>query len=229
MTIDKKTFKLIKNNHIEKTEMLLNKLLQDKDMSQADFAKKIDKDPSTINRWIKNSRSISWDNAIDIADILNIHPIEVYQPNQKVKLQFKCTWDCIIEKIEKENQTTIKIPYEYNHEFIRAVQMDCPGTSTDGEIWLFDIPKNKKFVKSAIGRLCYMKSSETYKNKNKKNGYQECVALLKPNGNGTFDIIHNHTAKHINEHSTNLLPSDFEIASPVKAKFDPELLNFINK
>ena len=83
MTISNDKFKLIKNNHLEETEMLLHKLLKEKDMSQAEFAKKLGKDASTINRWIKNSRAIAWDNAEKIAKILEVHPVEVYQPNQR--------------------------------------------------------------------------------------------------------------------------------------------------
>ena len=59
MTINNKTISLIKNSHLEERDMLLNKLLKDADMSQAQFAKQVGKDASTINRWIKNNRSLS--------------------------------------------------------------------------------------------------------------------------------------------------------------------------
>ena len=38
--------------------------------------------------------------------------------------------------------------------------MEARGTPSDGEIWLFDMPKNKKFHKSAIGRICYLAPSK---------------------------------------------------------------------
>ena len=151
MTISKDKFKLIKNTHLEDTEMLLDKS-KNADKSQADFAKKIGKDASTINRWIKNSRAIAWDNAEKIAKILKIHPTEVYQPTQSIRLRYRCTWD-YFRGNSKETQHNIRIPYEYYHEDIRAVQMDCPGTSSDGEIWLFDMPKNKLFAKDAQGKF----------------------------------------------------------------------------
>jgi len=231
MTISKDKFKVIKNTHLEDTEMLLDKLLKNADMSQADFAKKIGKDASTINRWIKNSRAIAWDNAEKIAKILKIHPTEVYQPTQNIKLKYRSEWDCVIKEIPKENQHNIRIPYEYYHEDIRAVQMDCPGTSSDGEIWLFDMPKNKLFAKDAIGKICYLKASQNFKKKigKKSGGCQPVVALLNPKGNGTFDILHNYTREPVNDLCKNLVPTDFEIASPVKIKYDPNLLQNINK
>jgi len=231
MAISKDKLKLIKNNHLEQTEMLLHKLLKKADMSQVEFAKKVKKDASTINRWIKNSRAISWDNAEKIANVLNIHPTEVYQPKQDIILRYRCTWDCILQEIEKENQHSIRIPYEYYHEDIRAVLMDCPGTSSDGEIWLFDMPKNKLFAKDAIGKICYLKASQSFKKRMGKRaaGCQPVVALLNPKGNGTFDILHNYTREPVNDLCQDLVPTDFEIASPVKIKYDPNLLQNINK
>ena len=44
MAISKDKLKLIKNNHLEETEMLLHKLLKRADMSQVEFAKKVKKD-----------------------------------------------------------------------------------------------------------------------------------------------------------------------------------------
>ena len=116
MAISKDKLKLIKNNHLEETEMLLHKLLKRADMSQVEFAKKVKKDASTINRWIKNSRAISWDNAEKIASVLNIHPTEVYQPKQDIILRYRCTWDCILEEIPKEidpKTITLDIAKEY--------------------------------------------------------------------------------------------------------------------
>ena len=229
MAISKDKLKLIKNNHLEQTEMLLHRLLKNADMSQVEFAKKVKKDASTINRWIKNSRAISWDNAEKIAKVLNIHPTEVYQPTQDITLRYKCTWDCVLEPMDVLNK--IRIPYEYYHEDIRAVLMDCPGTSSDGEIWLFDMPKNKLFAKDAIGKICYLKASQSFKKKigNKSGGCQPVVALLNPKGNGKFDILHNYTREPVNHLCQDLVPTDFEIASPVKVKYDPSLLQNINK
>jgi transcriptional regulator with XRE-family HTH domain len=229
MAISKDKLKVIKNNHLEETEMLLHKLLRKADMSQAEFAKKVQKDASTINRWIKNNRAISWDNAEKIAKVLNIHPTEVYQPTQDIILKYKCTWDCVLQPMDVLNK--IRIPYEYYHDDIRAVLMDCPGTSSDGEIWLFDMPKNKLFAKDAIGKICYLKASKSFKDKlgNKSAECKDVVALLNPKGNGTFDILHNYTREPINDLCKNLIPTDFEIASPVKVKYDPHLLQNINK
>ena len=46
-------------------------------MSQADLAKAIGKDATTINRWVKNSRAIAWENAIELAKVLKCHPVDI--------------------------------------------------------------------------------------------------------------------------------------------------------
>ena len=39
----------------------------------------------------------------------------------------------------------INIPFEYYHPDIRAIFINIPGSWVDGEIYLFDIPKQKIF------------------------------------------------------------------------------------
>ena len=227
MAISDQKLKLIRNNHLEETEMLLHRLLKEKDMSQAEFAKKIGKDASTINRWIKNSRAIAWDSAEKIAKVLGVHPVDVYQPNKKIILKQKCSWNGVIVDYPKEEQLSINIPYEYNTECVRAVLMDCPGTSTDGEIWLFDTPKTKKFVKTAITKHCYIEpTAEAIKLAKKQFNHDctPCLGVLKPNGDGTLSIIGSITGKPLNEACVNVPPNFLKIAVPVKAKYDPDQL-----
>ena len=235
MTISNKTLHLIKNSHLEETDMLLNKLLKDADMSQAQFAKAVGKDASTVNRWIKNNRSIAWENAEKIAEILGCHPVDVYRPKKQINLSRYCEWDGYVRDFAKEEQHLISVPYEYYHTNIRAVQMECPGTHSDGEIWLFDLPTSKKFSKYAIGKICYLTASKTFIKKNEKmmkDTNQKCVpliALLKAKGNGRMDIVNSYTNEPINPLCSNLTPADLEYATPVKAKYDPDMVNFTIK
>lgn len=55
-------------------------------MTQADLALALKRDKTTINRWSKNSREITWDNAVKISQVLNCHPVEVWQPRQEIIL-----------------------------------------------------------------------------------------------------------------------------------------------
>ena len=235
MTISNKTLHLIKNSHLEETDMLLNKLLKDADMSQAQFAKAVGKDASTVNRWIKNNRSIAWENAEKIAEILNCHPVDVYRPKKEIKLRSYAQWDGYVKDYEKEDQYLINVPYEYYHKNIRAVQMECPGNHSDGEIWLFDLPATKKFYKNAIGKICYLTASKKFQEKNQKlmkETGQKChplIALLKAKGNGKMMIVNSYTDEPINPLCTNLDPEDLEYATPVKAKYDPDMVNFTIK
>ena len=224
MTINNKKITLIKNSHIDETEMLLNKLLKDADMSQAEFAKKVGKDASTVNRWIKNNRSIAWDNAEKIAEVLGCHPVDIYKPQHHIILNKLCTWDGIISDIEKENQTEIVVPYEYYHKNLSAVMVEAPGTPSDGEIWLFDIPKVKKFSRYAIGKICYLTPSAQKKKQNKNCG--PIIGVLKAKGNGRLEIINSYTDKPLNEFCSDIDIKDLDVATPIKAKYDPDLVNF---
>ena len=238
-------FKVIENTFQKETMANLARLLKENDMSQVDLAKELKKDKTTINRWVKNSREIAFDNAIEIAKVLKCHPVDIYQDNRtKVNVIATANWNCNVNPINKADQYKVDIPYEYYDDKCFAIQMDAPGTHSDGEIWLFDIPKVKKFHKNAIGKICYITpkqsaitalkaAKEELIKKLKKEGKPipnnlECcpkVALLKPNGDGTIRIVHNYTDELAGYFCDNVKPDDIEIAAPVKAKFDPDLIH----
>lgn len=232
MTINNKKITLIKNSHIDETEMLLNKLLKDADMSQAVFAKKIGKDASTINRWIKNSRAIAWENAEKIAKILGCHPVDIYKPQKEITLKQFCNWEGFVKDIDKENQHLIQVPYEYMSSQLKAIQMEAPGTPLDGSVWLFDLPKFKKFTKYSIGKICYLTASASFKKKTKAATDIDCqpvVGLLTPQGGGKLSIINSYTQEPLNDHCKNLDYNDLEYASPVKAIYDPDMISYTPK
>ena len=80
MTISKDKIKILKNTHLEDTMSNLDKLLKEKNISQAELARKLGRDPATVNRWVKNSREVAWNNAEEVAKVLNCHPVELYNP-----------------------------------------------------------------------------------------------------------------------------------------------------
>ena len=49
MTISKDKITLIKNSHLDETMSNLDKLLKEKNISQAELARKLKRDPATIN------------------------------------------------------------------------------------------------------------------------------------------------------------------------------------
>jgi DNA-binding Xre family transcriptional regulator len=229
-TINKK-LKLIENTHQEKTMANLSKLLKEKDMSQVELAKQLGRDKTTVNRWVKNSREVAWDNAVEIAKVLECHPIDIIEGGKsEIQLQKKCFYDGKVVDLTKEETHKIPIPYEYNHKRIIAIQMEAPGTHTDGEIWLFDIPLNKKFYKSAIGKICYLVPTKEASQAALQKYKHKCtpvVALLKPNGDGTLAIVNSSDGEPLND-ACRSVPTEFlEIATPVKAKYDPDLFNII--
>ena len=236
MTIKKPELRIInskKSNkeHNAETMAHLKKLLEDNNFPQLKLAHELGKDKTTVNRWVKNSRKIDWENAEQIAKVLGCHPVDIYQPKNRINLRSYVKWDGEVKDFEKEEQHLIDIPYEYYHENVKAIQMQAPGFHADGEIWLFDIPTSKKFSKYAIGKLCYLTASKSFKKKHEKNNTKckPVIALLKPMGNGKLSIVNSYTDQPINPLCENLDTEDFEYATPVKAKYDPDLVNFLIK
>ena len=236
MTIDKfkviknnNKFKVIKNNivsadnHDKKTMALLKKLLLEKDMTQQDLARLLHRDKTTISRWSNDSREINWENAVKIADVLNIHPVEVYMPQKDIYLRWYVDAKYEIKLYNDKDQFKIRIPYEYYNKDVRAVQVNVPGSYVDGEIFLFDVPKVKKFSSLAIGRYCYCTASSQYKKKNKNA--KDVIGILKTNDDYSLTIINPITRKPINEACLSFQPEDLSIATPVKVRYHPQFLN----
>ena len=224
MVMKHSDIKVITNNHLENTDLLLSKLLRDNDMSQAQLAKAVGKDATTINRWVKNSRAIAWENAIELAKVLKCHPVDIYQPKSEVVLRWSVNTNFIVQPIEKENQRKILIPFEYYNPEVRAILVNIPGSHVDGEIYLFDIPKIKKFSSQALGKYCYCTASKSFKKKNKNA--TDVIGILKSNEDYTFSILNPLTKKSVNLECDSFKIEDLEIATPVKIKYNP---NFLHK
>jgi len=213
MTINNKKLRLVENAHSEKTMANLSKLLKDNDMSQVELAKQLGRDKTTVNRWVKNSREVAWDNAVEISKVLKCHPVDIIEGGKsEITLQYKCSWNGRVWQLKKEDQYQIPIPYEYNHKTTKAILMEARGTPSDGEIWLFNVNGSKKFNKNAVGKICFMQGKKI----------KPIVAQLQPNGDGTLRIINSYTKKNICQSLVNLNPYDLDIAEPVKVKYDPE-------
>lgn len=210
MTINNKKLKLIENSHSEKTMANLSKLLKDNDMSQVELAKQLGRDKTTVNRWVKNSREVAWDNAVEISKVLKCHPVDIIEGGKsEIILKEKCNWDGRVWQLKKEEQFLIPIPYEYNHKNTRAVLVEARGTPNDGEIWLFNIIESKKFNKNSVGKICYLEGKKI----------KPVIALLHPTGDGNLSIMNTFNKKVIH---SQIDPYDLDIAAPVKVKYDPE-------
>ena len=222
MTI--KNIRIISNNHLESAEMLLDKLLKENDMSQAQLAKATGKDPTTINRWVKNSRAIAWDNAVEIAKILKCHPVDLYQPRKQIKLRWYIGNDFRVKLFPEKEQKDINIPFEYYHPEVRAVLINIPGSWIDGEVYLFDIPKQKSFSNLAMGRQCYITPSKSYIKKDPEAS--ECIGVINNNPDFTLRLTNPLTGKPMLDKDKSFTAEDLRIVSPVKVKYNPHFLHY---
>ena len=211
----KHKFKIIGNMHQEKTLANLSKLLKEKDMSQVELAKQLGRDKTTVNRWVKNSREVSWDNAVAIAKILKCHPVDIIEGfKSEILLKQKCYYNGSVVDLSKEEQIKIPISYELNNKDVKVILIEARGTPCDGEIWVFNVPRVKTFCKNAMGKVCYLELINSKSNK-------KFLCLLSPNGDGTLKLVNNRSKLPIADINTSLNPYDFKIATPVRAKYDP--------
>ena len=247
MTINKSKIHILKNTreinkqeHQIETMALLKQLLDRKGWNQRQLAKELNRDTTTVNRWSKNSRQIDWDNAEKIAKVIGCHPIEIYKPSVPLILKHNCSWDGLLKDLPPDEQIKINVPFEWYNDQVKAVQMDAPGTPNDGEIWLFDIPKNKKISKNCVGNVCYVTASKEFKKRNNHklstseviggaSYWHPLVAYVVAKGNGKLKIVNSYTDELLNPLCDNLTYDDFEVAAPVKAKYNPELINNISR
>ena len=236
MTIEKPELHIINNTHQQKTMAELKKLLDQKNMTQAELGSALKRDKTTINRWSKNSREITWDNAIKIAEVLSCHPVEVFQPKQEIVVDKIITNSFICDNLEKQDKHTISVPFEFYKKGTKAIQVNIPGSFLHKEIFLYDLPKTQvqPFSKNAISNLCYLTCSAAFKkskkNAPKKNGEKliftnkDVVGIVYANGDGTLKVINPLNKLPITESCSSFNIDDIDICVPIKAKYNPDLL-----
>ena len=134
----------------------LSEKLFDLNMSQAQLAKKLGRDPATVNRWIKNNREISSINAVELSKILKCNPSEILFGSKSSTINITKTLDSNFEvkQISINKQRKISIPYEYNNKFTVAI-INQSNVYNDGQILLYDeekidISKQMRSVGSSI-------------------------------------------------------------------------------
>jgi transcriptional regulator with XRE-family HTH domain len=224
MTINKPELRIINNTHQQETMAELKRLLDSKHMTQAELGAALKRDKTTINRWSKNSREITWDNAIKIAKVLNVHPVEVFQPRQEIVLDKYIDNKFIVKTLSKEEQFVVPIPFEFYKINVKAVQVNIPGNFLHREIFLFDFPKKKadRFSKFSVHNLCYVTCSKSWKKRTGKNN--ETIGIVRANEDGSMVIINPLTKEPVNENCKKVNIKDIDICVPVKAKYNPDLL-----
>ena len=220
----KDNIKTVASNKSE-TMALLNKLLKEKSMTQADLAKELKRDKTTVNRWCKDSREVAWDNALKISEVLKCHPVEIYQPIIKRKLIKYIGADYKVYSFDKTEQYDYSISYEFANLDLILCQVDIPGNYTDGRICVFENIKGKKFSKDAIGKFCYMKPSK--KLLKIKPEATDIVALLHTNHDGTFKAVRPDNYKPVSENCVSFDGSHIGMASPLITEYDPSLKSAI--
>ena len=111
--------------------------------------------------------------ALEIAKVIGCHPVEIYQPRSQIVLRWYVNESYNVKMYAKEDQLKINIPFEYYNENVRAIQVNVPGSHVDGEVYLFDIPKVKKWSSMALDKYCYCTASKSFKKKMSKtlNGH----------------------------------------------------------
>lgn len=218
----------VKKNKVDEnkaeTMALLTKLLKEKSMTQAELAKELNRDKTTVNRWCKDSREVAWENALKIAEVLHCHPVEIYEPSIKLpcKKFLDGTWN--VTDYGKEDIIKYNISYEFNNLDIFLILFDIPGSHLDGDIGIFEsMKKGKKFSRNAINKFCYIEFAKEKKICNSKS----ITAVLQTNNDGTLKAVSPFTKEPICEACGRIETKDIIIATPIIDKFNPSLKSAI--
>ncbi len=225
MTISKEKIKLLKNTHLEDTMSNLDKLLKEKNVSQAELARKLGRDPATINRWVKDSRAVAWDNAEEVAKILNCHPVELYNPKVTFNVSQYIASDLIVKNYPKDQIQEFPIYFEALTKETFGIHFNDPGSFLHGRIYLFNKPKFKmqQFDRNSLGQICYFEPSAAIKKKFKNKCTPIC-GILDKDGITKYSIINPLTQEPVNPHSKGITLDDISICTPVKCEYYPETI-----
>ena len=228
MTISKEKIKVLRNTHLEDTMSNLDKLLKEKNVSQAELARKLGRDPATINRWVKDSRAVAWDNAEEVAKILNCHPVELYNPKVTFNVSQYVGADLIVQNYPKNEIQEFPIYFEALTKETFGIHFNAPGLFLHGRIYLFNKSKFKmqQFDRNSLGQICYFEPSAAIKKKH-KNQCTSIMGILEKDGLTKYKIINPLTQAPVNEHSENITLNDISVCTPVKCEYYPETI--INK
>jgi len=224
MTIKKPELHIISNTHQQETMAELKRLLDQKKMTQADLALALKRDKTTINRWSSNSRDITSENAVKIAEVLSCHPQDVLFTRKEIILKWYTGLDGFVENFLKEEQYPVVIPYDFYSKNVRAIQYIAPGTFLHREIFLFDMPNKQanKFHSGTINKLCFLNCAKSWKKKVGK--CDDIIGIVKTNDDGTLKFLNPITRQPINKNCEKFDAKDIDVCVPVKAKYNPDLL-----
>ena len=131
----------------------LKEILKDKNLNQAKLSGLLNKDKTTINRWCKNNRKISWDNVEKIAKVLNIHPLYIFEAPKKSIIKFYIETGCELKKYKKDK--FFIAPYELRNCIIVDVEN---FTHQRGKLYFENKPNKINELKYGKFYLVYAKN-----------------------------------------------------------------------
>ena len=225
MTISKDKITLIKNSHLEDTMSNLDKLLKEKDITQAELARRLKRDPATINRWVKNSREVAWNNAEEVAKVLNCHPVELYNPKTAFIVNQWCGADLSVKNYPKNEIVEFPIYFEALTPHTFGIHFYEPGIFLHGRIYLFEYSNYKmsQFNRNSMGQLSYFEPSDKIKKKY-KNKCNPIIGILEKESFTKYKIINPLTQEPVNEHAASLTLDDISVCCPVKCEYYPDTI-----
>ena len=197
-------------------------------MTPKQLAKKLDKNPVTVYRWVNEDRKISPEAAIEISKILKCDPAAILFPPKKlnvIQLHSYTDDSFMVKDLTKRYYQNVVIPGGFYTPETKAVKFYKIGSQHHEEILLFERYGTKNnyegFHEDSINKICYLEPN----NKKAKEGCAPIVALVKINENTlnyTLDLLHPKTQKPFNELSVGIDPDWIKVCAPRKMVFAPK-------
>ena len=160
-------------------------------MTPKQLAKKLDKNPVTVYRWVNEDRKISPEAAIEISKILRCDPAAILFPPKKlnvIQLHSYTDDSFMVKDLTKRYYQDVVIPGGFYTPETKAVKFYKIGSQHHEEILLFERYGTKNnyegFHEDSINKICYLEPNL----KKSKEGCAPIVALVKINENTLDDM-----------------------------------------
>ena len=192
------------------------------------LAKKLDRNPVTVYRWVNEDRKISPEAAIEIAKILKCDPAAILFPPKKlntIELHSYTDDSFIVKDLTKRYYKNVIVPGGFYTPETKAVKFFKIGSQHHEDILLFErygtVNNYEGFHEDSINKICYVEPTT----KKAKEGCTPLVALVKINettSSYTLDLLNPRTQEPFNKGSIGINPDWIKVCAPRKMLYSPK-------
>jgi len=215
------SLKIINLNKIkvDMAKSILKDFLEKEGISQADLARGIHRDKVTVNRWVNDTRSLSVDDANEIAKYVNCDVTEILHERKMSPITFRTDGNFVLREMSKPEM--VSVPREFWNKDIKAIQIDDPTIAMHNFILLYqgNLKNNNQLTKvssQGFNKICKINIS------NVKKTTILGIPFFYPNRD--FEILQPWSLNKF-ENLGKITVKDMTYCIPINCMFDQTYLN----